>query len=618
MTGPSFKPLTPSLLVLALIACVNGERLFSDQAAGGGAGGEGGQPISPSRVDSVDLLLVVDNSGSMADKQQILALAVPDLIASLVNPLCIDQADLPAATQPASGDEDCPEGARRMFPPVNDIHVGVITTSLGGHGADACSSAAEQDDGARFITRTDGGGAVETYDDLGFLAWDPDANASPPGETELATLTSRLEQIVLGAGQSGCGYESTLESWYRFLVEPEPHESIVIEDGLAVLTGTDELLLEQRKAFLRPDSLLVVLTLSDENDCSIREGGQYYFAGQLYEPGTNTPFRMPKPRAACALDPNDPCCASCGQALKAGCSDANDDCGERLPPLEDHVNLRCWQQKRRFGIDFLWPLDRYHVGLTNPHVPDRHGDLVPNPVFTDLDPSDARVGVRDPRMVFFATLSGVPWQDIARRRGNDSPDLVAGLDAQGRARGAFQTAAEMAANGTWKVILGDPSRYFTDPGALPQDPLMIESVNPRSGKNPITGDALALPDADYDANPINGHEYEIPGRGDLQYACIFELTTPRDCSLPGELSCDCATPTDQNPLCQKRDQSYSTLQGRAKAYPGLRQLELAKRLEGQASVGSVCPAQLDVPEALDFGYRPFVRTLTQSIRPTLD
>ena len=37
---------------------------------------------------------------------------------------------------------------------------------------------------------------------------------------------------------------------------------------------------------------------------------------------------------------------------------------------------RCWQQKRRFGIDFLYPVDRYVDALTKTTVADREGNLV--------------------------------------------------------------------------------------------------------------------------------------------------------------------------------------------------------------------------------------------------
>ena len=47
--------------------------------------------LTQSSVDKIDLLLMIDNSGSMSDKQQILKLAVPDLVQALVNPKCLDE-----------------------------------------------------------------------------------------------------------------------------------------------------------------------------------------------------------------------------------------------------------------------------------------------------------------------------------------------------------------------------------------------------------------------------------------------------------------------------------------------------------------------------------------------
>ena len=46
-------------------------------------------------VDKVDLLLVVDNSAGMADKQQLLAEAVPLLVHRLVTPICVDEEGRP-------------------------------------------------------------------------------------------------------------------------------------------------------------------------------------------------------------------------------------------------------------------------------------------------------------------------------------------------------------------------------------------------------------------------------------------------------------------------------------------------------------------------------------------
>src|SRR5689334_9972005 len=38
----------------------------------------------------IDLLFLIDNSSSMADKEDILAQAVPDLVSRLVDPVCVD------------------------------------------------------------------------------------------------------------------------------------------------------------------------------------------------------------------------------------------------------------------------------------------------------------------------------------------------------------------------------------------------------------------------------------------------------------------------------------------------------------------------------------------------
>src|SRR5579871_2972050 len=46
--------------------------------------------IQQKSVDKIDLLFMVDNSISMADKQQVLQAAVPDLVQRLVNPNCVD------------------------------------------------------------------------------------------------------------------------------------------------------------------------------------------------------------------------------------------------------------------------------------------------------------------------------------------------------------------------------------------------------------------------------------------------------------------------------------------------------------------------------------------------
>jgi len=617
--------------------------------------------LTQSSTRRVDLLLTIDNSRSMADKQQILALAVPDLVRGLVNPPCIDHNTGLVVATPASPLDACPTGAERKIDPLTDIHVGIVSSSLGGHGSDACASSgagkSSNNDQAHLLYRKDPTTTqkLETYQNLGFLAWDPEQKLSPPGEVDIdadtgadpnsIALVPQLRDMVLGVGQIGCGYEATLESWYRFLVDPSPAESVELDaDQKVKLVGVDTVLLDQRKSFLRPDSLLAILMLSDENDCSIRESGQFYFAAQQ-KTEDGSPFHLPKARAICDTDPNNECCFSCGQSgpknedgsLKC---DADPTCktpdGKTayLDESTDNINLRCFNQKRRFGIDFLYSIDRYTKALRDSTVADRNGQVVPNPLFSDLDPSDSNANVRTSSMVMLAAITGVPWQDIARTNANGQPDLKAGLNIYGSPVGGFKSAYEMddPLPGTdftgWDLVLGDPDSYPAA-DALPKDPLMLESVEPRTGTNPITGEALAPPSSPL-ANKINGNEWTIPKRDDLQYACIFPLVKvdpatgaigpdTRDCSVPGTYAgCDCEDKTNDNPLCQQAASGAPTDQVRAKAYPGLRELAVVRSLGGQGIVGSVCPAQVNKPEDIDFGYRPAIAALLDRLVPAAD
>jgi len=618
----------------------------SVQGHGGGGSGTGAAPpelahFTTSSVDKLDLLLMVDNSRSMADKQQVLAAAVPELVGGIVNPACVDGAGAPTAQQPAGPTDPCPvPGTRRRFPPLLDIHIGVITSSIGGHASDACPNSetfscpggatnTSNNDMGHLLARLDPcqGGKVSTYQNDGFLAWDPAGKDSPPGEAALGAIAvdpgtgavttvtpgvvPSLKDLVLGAGQIGCGYESSMESWYRFLVDPDPYQTIAVDPstGRADPQGVDQVLLQQRADFLRPSSLLLVVGLSDENDCSIKEYGQFYFAAQQRDPANPAKnFYLPRARSECATNPNDKCCRSCGQD-QSGCP-ADPGCTGTLDAKTDDTNLRCWDQKRRFGIDFLYPVDRYVTGLTSPLVPNRAGDMVPNPLFSDLNPADADSWVRDASLVMLTYVVGVPWQDVAR----DPFDAKKG----------FMRASELAmadANGhsRWDYLVGDPNNFVP-----PLDPHMIESDAPRTGTSPITGATLAPPaQAEGGPDAISGHEYTPGTTGgvqyapdSLEYACIFPLPVPRDCADPGNLACDCTDPLNDNPLCAS-GAGGRTLQTHAKAYPGIRQLSLVKALGSQGVVGSICPAQVHDPGAGDYGYRPAIGAVLDALADRL-
>jgi hypothetical protein len=609
--------------------------------------------LAESAVDKIDLLFMVDNSRSMADKQTALAMTLPDLVRGLVNPNCVDSNGNPAppASQPAGPLDACPDPTtKRDFTPILDIHIGVVTSSLGGHGSDACPDSetfscaggatnTSNNDHGHLVSRLDAcmGGAATTYQGQGYLAWDPTGKKdTPPGESNLGSvnidlttgavttatpgLVADLKDMVIGTGQLGCGYEAQMEGWYRFLIDPDPPESLELnaKTGDVTRVGIDNTLLQQRTDFLRPDSLLAIIAITDENDASVKEEGQFYLVYQQRNPSNpNENFHLPTSRQECNTNPLDPCCRSCGQD-QTGCP--TDPTCTTLNDKNDDVNLREWHQKQRFGIDFYYPYTRYVEALTQQLVPNNAGEMVANPIFTNLNPSNNSSNVRDASLVFLACITGVPWQDIAV----DPTDLTQG----------FKTPTQMAmpdAKGhtTWDYIMGK-NQYpvsTTDPNA-PLDPHMYEDDKPRTGTDPITGDVLAPPSmTEGGPDKINGHEY-TPGTvngvqdhpDDIEYACIFQLPAPRDCSN-AQTSCDCTDPMNDNALCaaDPNHNGNRTLQTHAKAYPAIREMFILHDLGNQGITASICPAQLtnDDPSAADFGYRPAVAGIITRLKAAL-
>jgi hypothetical protein len=561
---------------------------------------------------------MIDNSSSMADKQAILAQAVPDLVRRLVDPVCINP-----MTGQAVGVRN-PDGSCSMgepdFDPVKDIHIGIVTSSLGGHGStgvcddpDPRKTLPHNDDKGHLIARSINGAtemAVPTFMNQGFLKWNPVgamANQMPND------IVVPFQSMVTGVGQHGCGYEASLEAVYRFLIDPEPYQTVGVDMsqnaglGVAVLQGKDDMLLQQRFDFLRPDSLVAVVMITDENDCSIVDVGQGFYS---IIPASGAPATsvLGHGTTPCLTNPNDPCCYNCFQPTPANCPDkaADPECmAGAWTRDKDPENLRCWHQKQRYGVDFLYSVQRYVNGFRNNMVPDRLGIPAKNPLYSDLT-AQCRMsnvgcaGERDKSLVFVTGIVGVPWQDIAV----DPVDLTKG----------YLTATQIADMNVWAKILGDPQ---ASPPIPPSDAHMLESITPRAGLPP--------PNSGASADPIVGHEWDTSmaspmPNADLQYACIFPLNPPKTCT--DQIDCDCFVPPGgnpaaaQNPLCQSAG-GYSNVQVRAKAYPGTRQLQVLQGLGEQAVVASICPSNVTNTNAFDFGYRPAIAALVSRMRNAL-
>jgi hypothetical protein len=415
----------------------------------------------------VDLVIAIDSEPGMGPKQAIFANGLSAMLARLASPNCVD-----GASAVPSVDGKCASGTRE-FAPV-DLHVAVVSSSLGPRGSPSCIGGHGDDQGLPLQRGV-------SADPAGFLT-------HAPGE-DPAVLDDGAKALLANVGQDGCAFPAQHESWYRFLVQPDPYDKVAItSDLLSFTTGTNALVLGMRKAFLRPDSIVAVIVVSDHDDESLDPRSD----GGLGWTALDTTSRAFRPTGACSVEPASDGCQPCpGNETDPGCL-----AGDFLTVAEDPSALRLVTMKQRFGSDRLFPIDRYVRGLTNPLVPDSGGEHVKfsngkfwnsygagtsprctNPLYAatlpDADAADLcnlPRGPRRPDQIFFAAIGGIP------------ADLVAD---------GHMTAARYA------KALGAALAY----DATGVDPRMIEASSPRAGA-PSDGDT---------------------GGKQLEVACTFDL-----------------------------------------------------------------------------------------------
>jgi hypothetical protein len=255
---------------------------------------------------------------------------------------------------------------------------------------------------------------------------------------------------------------------------------------------------------------------------------------------------------------------------------------------DDGLGARYGRQvmRQKYGYDNQHNYQRYVDGLKSPTVPDRDNEShdaanyapnrnCTNPLFagslpdgTDTSPAalcQLPPGARAPSSVFYLVIGGVPNQLITDGNGNLELSL---------------------SDADWQAVLGqDPNHYIFD-GI---DPHMIQSTAPRAGLLPEDA-----PPTTYDlgTDPVQGREWNTLTANagiDLQYACVFTLPAPKDCTMKTDCECTGVTVTapDAAPLC---DPNTRTTQVRNRGYPSSRDLLVAKALGAQSLVGSICPA----------------------------
>ena len=318
-----------------LAACAADPKVIGSDCVGGGDGlCSAAAPLS--EIENVDILLVLDNSTSLIVRGQQLQNELGKLVKAAV-----------------TGRSD----GGSSFPRAASVHVAVTTPDLGVPGQDlppqfGCT--APGDDGI-FLNPGEYGLSCETQS-TAYLSYD---------HASAAVMTAESLSCLPIVEDSGCGYEMPLEAALKS-VWPESRTELTFLGEMSP-RGHGE---GENRGFLRDDSLLVVIIVTDEDDCSSRvtdhlgdfftsaSGGQTITAasglpvasGEMV-PATMAPEGMPPAGMAPA-----------GMAPE----------GIEAPPLESPTptsslnpvpaNLRCFAYQDELADDggpYLQPVQRY-------------------------------------------------------------------------------------------------------------------------------------------------------------------------------------------------------------------------------------------------------------------
>ena len=192
--------------------------------------------VSQQAVDKVDLLFAIDNSQSMGDKRDILKGRRPRPDPGP------PEAGLRRSRDPrqdgqgrgSNGDKDnnygCDATSEPEFKPVTDMHIGIVSSSLGNFGGNVCEAKnARTNDNALLVNFLDPAKLDRDTTNApdGYLA--PGSPRTRRTRTESATrspaapikvdddgngngLTPSFIKLVGGVGQDGCGLEAQLEA----------------------------------------------------------------------------------------------------------------------------------------------------------------------------------------------------------------------------------------------------------------------------------------------------------------------------------------------------------------------------------------------------------------------
>jgi hypothetical protein len=248
------------------------------------AGGpsDGGPPDAgpaPS-TEQLDLLFMIDNSNSMVEEQASLSAEIPEMIRILT-------------TGDLSGD------GTAELDPIEDIQVGVITSDMGtgGHVAPTCGAGEFAymfgDDGLlRTAGNPDDATCQANYPSI--LDFDP--TSGTPADF------ARDVQCLAVQGNGGCGFEQQLEAILKALSPRVANAGVALDfipiGTLGAPAGLDLPFFGDTQPhgdtanarFVRPGSVLAIVPLTDEEDCSAIDLQLFNVSGGPYT-GTDLNLR---------------------------------------------------------------------------------------------------------------------------------------------------------------------------------------------------------------------------------------------------------------------------------------------------------------------------------------
>jgi len=188
----------------------------------------------------VDFLIVMDTSNSMAEEQISLAMQLPRIVGVL-----------------KTGDIDL-DGTPEAEP-ITDLNVGVITPDLGA--GDFVVPTCDRGFGDDGILQTESG--IVTSCDTGLGPSTPPFLSFSPEESVSVEEFTQSWSCLVRQGTGGCGFEQPLEAALK-AVTPAASTLRFRDDTLGHGDGLNF-------GFVRDDSVLVVLFVTDEDDCSAED-----------------------------------------------------------------------------------------------------------------------------------------------------------------------------------------------------------------------------------------------------------------------------------------------------------------------------------------------------------